>query len=124
VSGGGFSTPTPRLLDLFCGAGGAAAGYARAGFEVVGVDIAPQDDYPFNFFRRDALDWLKAHGRNYDAIHASPPCQAHTSMSNRWRGQGGKADSHDDLIAATRALASDEIAVCDRERSWRPSRAT
>lgn len=71
---------SPRLLDLFCGAGGAAMGYYRAGFEVVGIDIKPQKRYPFEFHQADALEYLAEHGREYDAIHASPPCQAHTVL--------------------------------------------
>lgn len=67
-----------RLLDLFCGAGGAAMGYHRAGFEVVGVDIAPQKHYPFEFHLGDALEFCAAHGREFDAIHASPPCQKYS----------------------------------------------
>lgn len=70
----------PRLLDLFCGAGGAAVGYARAGFDVVGVDINPMPRYPFAFEQADALAYLAAHGREYDVIHASPPCQAWSRM--------------------------------------------
>ena len=71
-----------RLLDLFCGAGGAAVGYHRAGFEVVGVDHKPQKHYPFPFILADALEYLREHGREYDAIHASPPCQAYSIMRN------------------------------------------
>ena len=65
----------PRLLDLFCGAGGAGMGYHRVGFEVVGVDIATQPRYPFEFHQADALEYCAAHGREFDVIHASPPCQ-------------------------------------------------
>lgn len=70
----------PRLLDLFCGAGGAAVGYHRAGFEVVGVDISPQPHYPFEFHQGDALEFLWHHGREFDVRHASPPCQSHSAL--------------------------------------------
>lgn len=102
----------PRLLDLFCGAGGCSVGYARAGFDVVGVDIEPHPDYPFDFIEADALeilfmlangDGVSIYGHLWpDAVHASPPCQAYTTMSNRWRGAGGKADEHVELIAVVR----------------------
>jgi DNA (cytosine-5)-methyltransferase 1 len=91
----------PLLLDLFCGAGGAAVGYHRAGFDVVGIDIAPQPHYPFQFYQGDALDVLDDLAHDFDAIHASPPCQAFTQMSARWRGHGGKADDHVDLLTPT-----------------------
>jgi DNA (cytosine-5)-methyltransferase 1 len=86
-------------------------GYHRAGFEVVGVDVKPQPNYPFKLIQKDALEYvtgfLAAYGPGglpFDAIHASPPCQASTTMSNRWRGSGGLADERVNLIAATREL--------------------
>lgn len=97
--------PKPRLLDLFCGAGGCSVGYARAGFEVVGVDLKDQPNYPYEFHQGDALDWaLRIVGTEFNAIHASPPCQAFTTMSNRWRGAGGRADTHDALIGPVRGM--------------------
>jgi DNA (cytosine-5)-methyltransferase 1 len=87
-----------RLLDLFCGAGGAAMGYHRAGFdEIVGVDHAPQPRYPFQFVQADALDFCHSFGAGFDAIHASPPCQAHTSLRKMWNSK-----PHADLIPQTR----------------------
>ena len=80
----------PLLLDLFCGAGGAAVGYHRAGFEVVGVDIEPQPHYPFAFYQADALIFLAGlePDLDYDAIHASPPCHDHTPYAPRWGTDG------------------------------------
>ena len=68
-----------RLLDLFCGAGGAAVGYHRAGFEVVGVDLEPQPHFPFEFHQADAMTYPL---ENFDVIHASPPCQGYSRMRN------------------------------------------
>jgi DNA (cytosine-5)-methyltransferase 1 len=70
-------------LDLYCGAGGAARGYVDAGFRVVGVDINPQPNYPYEFIRRDAREALSgwAVARAFDAFHASPPCQDHSPLS-------------------------------------------
>jgi hypothetical protein len=86
----------PRLLDLFCGAGGAAMGYYRAGFEVVGVDNRPQPHYPFEFIQADALD-ISIQG--FDAYHASPPCEHYSMMQNIEKNK----DVHPDLINAIRA---------------------
>jgi DNA (cytosine-5)-methyltransferase 1 len=92
----------PKLLDLFCGAGGAGYGYHQAGFEVVGVDIRPQPRYPFEFVQMDVFSYLDHHAgrlhRLFDAIHASPPCQAHTAMKTMHN-----AREHLDFVPETRA---------------------
>lgn len=96
------STPTqekPRILDLFCGAGGAAVGYHRAGFEVVGVDHVEQPNYPFDFWLEDAMAMVPEElASDFDAIHASPPCQAFTKARTL---QGRE---HLDLIGPIREL--------------------
>ena len=80
------SDSRPRLLDLFCGAGGAAMGYWLAGWDVVGVDIAPQPRYPFDFHQADAMTFPLD---GYDAIHASPPCHDHSTVTGRNRKAQG-----------------------------------
>jgi DNA (cytosine-5)-methyltransferase 1 len=71
----------PRLLDLYCGAGGAARGYQLAGFHVTGVDNRPQPRYTGDeFVQADALEYAASHAWGFDAIHASPPCYDHTSL--------------------------------------------
>lgn len=86
-----------KLLDLFCGGGGAGMGYSRAGFTVVGVDIKPQPHYPFEFHQADALEYLAEHYRSFDLIHASPPCQRYSMLGSLH----GKRDSYPDLLLPT-----------------------
>jgi len=107
-----------RLLDLFCCAGGAAVGYERAGFEVVGVDIKPQPNYPFEFIQADCLRLDPAFVASFDAVHASPPCQWFSrthGMAPAGRTGGGNGgyktprpkaarDDHPNLMPQTRAL--------------------
>ena len=104
----------PLLLDLFCGAGGAAMGYSRAGFDVIGVDLHPQHHYPFLYIRADALEILRHLQRSktirvklsngeeqtlgpFDAIHASPPCQCYTALRSVF-----DSSKYEDLVAVTR----------------------
>ncbi|KKK80693.1 hypothetical protein LCGC14_2820940 [marine sediment metagenome] len=85
----------PLLLDLFCGAGGAAMGYHRAGFDVVGVDHKPQKRYPFEFIQADAMTFPLD---GFDVIHASPPCQRFSDLKDMHN-----ALPHGDLLTPTRA---------------------
>jgi DNA (cytosine-5)-methyltransferase 1 len=97
-----------KLLDLFCGAGGASMGYHRAGFDVIGVDIAPQPNYPFEFVQADALRLLRAFEvasrwelatfTTADVIHASPPCQLYSTTAALHDAE------HPDLVAPVRDL--------------------
>ena len=90
----------PRLLDLFCCAGGAARGYVEAGFDVLGVDVVPRRNYPFAFLQADATALDVRFVRYFDAAHASPPCQFGTAL----RHAPGTRKDHVNLIPATRAL--------------------
>ena len=95
----------PRLLDLFCCEGGASMGYYRAGWDVTGVDILPRfaKRYPFRFVAANALEYAADHWREYDAIHASPPCQAYSIATLG----SGKQGNHPRLVEPTReALAA------------------
>ena len=89
----------PVILDLFCGGGGSAVGYFDAGFRVIGVDNRPQPRYPFTFIQADALEYVAAHGTEFDAIHASPPCQAYSEATPI-----GYRKNHPDLIIPTQVL--------------------
>jgi DNA (cytosine-5)-methyltransferase 1 len=96
---GDLKANRPRLLDLFCCAGGAGTGYSQAGFQVTGVDINPQPNYPFEFIQADALDFASWEIGLFDAVHASPPCQAYTPL-----GALHPEKVYPDLVARTRDL--------------------
>ncbi len=89
-----------RLLDLFCCAGGASVGYSEAGFEVVGVDIAAQPNYPLAFIQADALSLDREFIASFDAVHASPPCQSYSDLAKR----NGNADDWPRLIEPIRRI--------------------
>ena len=90
-----------KVLDLFCCAGGAGMGYSLAGFDVTGVDIAAQPEYPFAFIQGDALQYAKKHGHEFDLIHASPPCQHFTKYNNCRKDL---KERYEDLIEPTRQV--------------------
>lgn len=97
-----------RILDLFCGGGGAAVGYHRAfkaaGYDVqiTGIDRWMQPDYPYTFKQTDAPDYLCRCGHKYDFIHASPPCQDHTWSARRWLNSGHRQPN--DMLPQTEIL--------------------
>jgi DNA (cytosine-5)-methyltransferase 1 len=91
-----------KLLDLFCGAGGASKGYAMAGFEVTGVDLKHGRRYPYTYIRGDVRDYLDVDFlRQFDVIAASPPCQTH-SATKHLRNAQGKSTSKIDMIPEVR----------------------
>jgi hypothetical protein len=104
------SIQRPLLLDLFCGAGGCTAGYQRAGFDVVGMDISPQPNYCGDLFvQAEVVSWLTDHVDDYavlrfDAIHASPPCQANVKGLAAVNRALGRDSRHPNLIAPVRRL--------------------
>jgi DNA (cytosine-5)-methyltransferase 1 len=93
-----------KLLDLFCGVGGASVGYAEAGFEITGIDLKHGKRYPFTYIKGDVLTYLNDMDflRSFDVIHASPPCQTH-SITQHLRNAQGKSTNKIDLIPQTRA---------------------
>lgn len=93
-----------RLLDLFCGAGGAAMGYHQAGFGVVGVDVNPQPKYPFEFIQANALTLDPVFVASFDVIHASPPCQSYTRKTATWGRERKHWPDHLELVEPTRGM--------------------
>jgi DNA (cytosine-5)-methyltransferase 1 len=94
-----------KLLDLFCGAGGASKGYAMAGFEITGVDLKHGKRYPYTYIRADAMEVLqdKKFIKQFDVIHASPPCQTF-SRTKHLRDAQGNTTSKQDLLEPVRNL--------------------
>lgn len=93
--------PRPLLLDAYCCAGGAGYGYFLAGFEVVGVDLEKQPNYPFECYQSDAVDFIRNHGSEFDFIHTSPPCQFGSQMFCPTKPETRQL--HFNLIPQTRA---------------------
>ncbi|MFE4373276.1 DNA methylase [Streptomyces sp. NPDC056835] len=96
----------PRLLDAYSCIGGAARGYQRAGFHVTGVDVRPMPDYCGDtFVQGDAIEFIRAHGHEFDFIHASPPCQGESAPTKGTNAARLTATgrSHPRLIVPTRA---------------------
>jgi hypothetical protein len=92
----------PLMVDLFCGAGGSAVGYDRAGFTVIGWDKFPQPNYPFEFHQGDALEVMADldYMARFDAASASPTCQGQARVTD-WRGS---RDNHPDTLTPTLTL--------------------
>lgn len=89
------------VVDICCKAGGCSKGFADAGFRVVGVDIETQPNYPYEFYCDNGFDFLSRHGRDFDLISVSPPCQKYSKSTQQWR-KAGKV--YPDLIASFREL--------------------
>jgi DNA (cytosine-5)-methyltransferase 1 len=92
-----------KLLDLFCGSGGASVGYAQAGFDVTGIDISNHKDYPYTFIKADVMELDAAYLSTFDVIHASPPCQVFSATRHLAKAQG-KVSNKPDLVEPTRQM--------------------
>ena len=110
-------------LDLFCGAGGASMGLHRSGLfdEIIGVDIEPQPDYPFDFKLGDALE-VDVQALAPDFIWASPPCQRFVTLVDVDPAARTKPEDHPDLITATRELIAGHPWTCIENVSAAPIR--
>ena len=95
-----------RLLDIFCGAGGASKGYEMAGFDVTGIDLKSGKRYPFTYIKKDFKTLTVEDLQDYDVIHASPPCQTFSITKNLRIAQNKKTDK-EDLLDVTRQLLID-----------------
>ena len=93
-----------KMIDLYCCAGGAAMGYHQAGFdEIIGVDIVDRPNYPFEFVKMDALEFLRtADLSDVSFIHASPPCQCYSKLKHLSGNVEKWEETHVDLVAPTR----------------------
>lgn len=107
----------PLALDLFCCAGGSAVGLHRGGFDIVGVDIKWQPNFPFEFVNADALEylvkiidngWRLPDGRRVHAVNASPPCQFYCALA---RGTNNNTEDYPALIEPTRELLAEATAA-------------
>jgi DNA (cytosine-5)-methyltransferase 1 len=94
-----------KLLDLFCGAGGASVGYHKAGFEVTGIDLKHGKRYPFTYIKGNVKEYLNDEFlKDFDVIHASPPCQTHSITQNLRKAQGKQTKKIDMLDEVRDAL--------------------
>lgn len=97
-----YEVERPVIVDLFSKAGGAAMGYWYAGWQPLCVDVEPQPNCPFPFVQSEALAFVDGGGlRGAIAVHASPPCQAFSSMRNLVRARGYDRE-YPDLVGPVR----------------------
>lgn len=92
-----------KVYDFFCGVGAQSVGWARAGFQVVGIDHEPQPDYPYAFIQADAFEFGYAHVKEDAIFIGAPPCQNYIAITHGNRARGIR-DEHPDLIGPTRTM--------------------